>query len=267
MEPIILPKSQRCLIFLDLITSGDSIHLVSDSTIRTFRNKTYAPARFTTTMERSIDNNLFGRPLMGTLQGTLEIEEPISNVAFEFQKRFSSRLECFIYYFQGEQVFIEEKFYAFLNKTEFNGMLRTHFFQLEQRNKIEEIKDIRINGKLLKDIPEGTRPLFCIWKFKSPECGYKGSDILCFKSVVDCEKKDNLMRFGGNISDADKTMEKLIDIYADDAADAFRTLREAARFTSTFIDNIDKPKTQKNKPTVPEINIQDRIPRKFNFEK
>lgn len=38
---------------------------------------------------------------------------------------------------------------------------------------------------------------FCSFKFKSPECGYKGTDTECNKNLADCKAKNNSVRFGG----------------------------------------------------------------------
>ena len=37
----------------------------------------------------------------------------------------------------------------------------------------------------------------CQWEFKSPECGYTGSDTNCGKTFWDCIQKGNEKRFGG----------------------------------------------------------------------
>ena len=37
----------------------------------------------------------------------------------------------------------------------------------------------------------------CCWRFGSLECGYKGNDIMCFKTFGDCKTKGNETRFGG----------------------------------------------------------------------
>lgn len=40
-------------------------------------------------------------------------------------------------------------------------------------------------------------PIYCCWQFGSQECGYKGNDIMCFKSFKDCKAKGNEARYGG----------------------------------------------------------------------
>ena len=37
----------------------------------------------------------------------------------------------------------------------------------------------------------------CQWEFKSPECGYRGSDTSCGKTFWDCIQKGNHRNFGG----------------------------------------------------------------------
>jgi len=37
----------------------------------------------------------------------------------------------------------------------------------------------------------------CQWEFKSPECGYTGTDTACGKTLWDCIQKGNERRFGG----------------------------------------------------------------------
>jgi lambda family phage minor tail protein L len=38
---------------------------------------------------------------------------------------------------------------------------------------------------------------YCVWKFKSPECGYGGSELTCTKTQSRCKELGNYIRFGG----------------------------------------------------------------------
>ena len=38
---------------------------------------------------------------------------------------------------------------------------------------------------------------YCVWKFKSAECGYAGAELTCDKTQQRCKQLDNYQRFGG----------------------------------------------------------------------
>ncbi len=38
---------------------------------------------------------------------------------------------------------------------------------------------------------------YCVWKFKSAECGYSGAEIICDKTQQRCKQLENYQRFGG----------------------------------------------------------------------
>ena len=38
---------------------------------------------------------------------------------------------------------------------------------------------------------------YCVWKFKSAECGYAGAELTCDKTQQRCKQLENYQRFGG----------------------------------------------------------------------
>ena len=64
------------------------------------------------------------------------------------------------------------------------------------------------NGKLMGEMREFCdEPVFrivgpesCAWQFGSVGCDYKGNDVMCSKSFINCKAKNNISRFGGHLS-------------------------------------------------------------------
>lgn len=79
-----------------------------------------------------------------------------------------------------------QHFKATLNQPSTNSLWAT--FRLSPRNPYNKTFPPR---KILKN--------FCGWKFKSPQCGYVGSEVFCDKTLTTCRKYNNSPRFGGFI--------------------------------------------------------------------
>lgn len=72
-------------------------------------------------------------------------------------------------------------------------------FQITSCSYDEKIVNFNLGHYNLLDVLIPQRKVIeqCQWEFKSPECGYTGTDTTCGKTFWDCIQKGNEKRFGG----------------------------------------------------------------------